>query len=977
MTTPLPSPITPNAAPIWSDNIPLGPLQEALRPESPTYDIEQKKFWRGPPRPYTDPAWEFVEIVYKSQRLFNSISFSLSTVPQQTFFEYFNTDMNDWVAIHDIDPGTPDTYRTVPPVYGPLPTLWVPPLQPVLGQGDRGIYVREVQRVLAISQDGIFGSQTRQSVINFQASRGITVDGIVGRYTWAAFYGWAVAPPTQQIGARGSLVYKIQGRINELGFGTLAVDGIFGWHTDTQVRAFQRARTLLIDGIVGPQTWRSLDMDNPRPPLASAGYTITIYGRPPAPTTPLQIMVRDMRPNQWTQYNHKCYPFRTRRIRAKMRRTEPLVTTLKESPFSMAIKDLDLGWKVTDKWDLVDASDPDWGHAQDVIGGRTRAFARHLVAKNILTPEFHPWRSEPMPMGEAVVNFYIDCRNPDGSPNIIDSIYIDPLHEGPSLTLYYSDDLYTDSAFNPSDPDEYRNIHWRPVPRDYRLSKGYLHMPPTRTHFMKMEFTNLVPEPYESYTAIRRVVQLFETQITQRHRALHDERVGTGPQPPNGLTTAITAADRFADQGLLPSAVAQVVEGLSGVLSLPTALRFIQDPSIRNLLARMLQPISIPFSAPRFVERSVHTYRQIDVQQDTKVGYFVGLKKVEPQRVKYVADDNTPMYVEHFFDQVNVAENSFLFKPHMLSMEPNQKTALLQSKVFKSNRQVTAVQFATHATEPAQLLPDYDCKNLSYWTVFSSATLSIDSARTSAIKVTRGTGILGGINSALVRTVAKSRVHAAARVYVPQTLTSPLYLRIINDAGFVLAEVPFTGAAGEVIEVTASAMMSDSAGSIRAAVVQKKADADKVWYLEDLSIFEEGLLWEFTNDGGSSWYPAWDIANRPQGVLAFPRGGTNLAFRVTALNFNQQVSFVSIRPWYAGLLSGIAPQTGYVHGGPNINPRDDFPEIEQDPNFYPWARPIPRFWFDSAKKHLQNIVQSDTQSTESTVETYPGYLQGY
>ena len=32
--------------------------------------------------------------------------------------------------------------------------------------------------------DGIFGTQTRNAVINYQRSRGLTVDGIVGCNTW-------------------------------------------------------------------------------------------------------------------------------------------------------------------------------------------------------------------------------------------------------------------------------------------------------------------------------------------------------------------------------------------------------------------------------------------------------------------------------------------------------------------------------------------------------------------------------------------------------------------------------------------------------------------------------------------------------------------------------------------------------------------------------------------------------------------------
>ena len=71
--------------------------------------------------------------------------------------------------------------------------------------------------------------------------------------------------PMIRNGSRGPAVQELQLRLNiwlartpGIGLAPLVADGIFGSRTDAMVRAFQRNRSLLVDGIVGPQTWSAL-----------------------------------------------------------------------------------------------------------------------------------------------------------------------------------------------------------------------------------------------------------------------------------------------------------------------------------------------------------------------------------------------------------------------------------------------------------------------------------------------------------------------------------------------------------------------------------------------------------------------------------------------------------------------------------------------------------------------------------------------
>ena len=63
---------------------------------------------------------------------------------------------------------------------------------------------------------------------------------------------------------RGSLsnyVLIAQDDLNTLGFRTNGLDGIFGSATQKAVREYQKMRGLAVDGIVGCNTWRSLQED--------------------------------------------------------------------------------------------------------------------------------------------------------------------------------------------------------------------------------------------------------------------------------------------------------------------------------------------------------------------------------------------------------------------------------------------------------------------------------------------------------------------------------------------------------------------------------------------------------------------------------------------------------------------------------------------------------------------------------------------
>ena len=64
--------------------------------------------------------------------------------------------------------------------------------------------------------------------------------------------------PQLKRGSLSNYVLIAQDDLNTLGFSTGGLDGIFGANTENAVRRYQTSRGLISDGIIGCNTWRSL-----------------------------------------------------------------------------------------------------------------------------------------------------------------------------------------------------------------------------------------------------------------------------------------------------------------------------------------------------------------------------------------------------------------------------------------------------------------------------------------------------------------------------------------------------------------------------------------------------------------------------------------------------------------------------------------------------------------------------------------------
>lgn len=157
----------------------------------------------------------------------------------------------------------------------------------------------------------------------------------------------------------------------------------------------------------------------------------------------------------------------------------------------------------------------------DILGNEYRTELVTYAPENVLDGETNTyWQSQPNPIRHAVESLYFDISfEADADPDVtmvdldqydmfvlggrsmesmrtyfenaqvIDEIYIDPITLGCDFHIYFSND----------DDANWDNKLWTPIHRHYKLSRGWHSLPtPVFAKYIKLEFTNLTPMPYNT-----------------------------------------------------------------------------------------------------------------------------------------------------------------------------------------------------------------------------------------------------------------------------------------------------------------------------------------------------------------------------------------------------------------------------------------------------------------------------------------------
>lgn len=249
---------------------------------------------------------------------------------------------------------------------------------------------------------------------------------------------------------------------------------------------------------------------------------------------------------------------------------------------------------------------------------------------------------------------------------------------------------------------------------------------------------------------------------------------------------------------------------------------------------------------------------------------------------------------------------------------------------------------------------------------------------------------VGGIESPKVVVSPRGSVAAAVRLSTEDFLSEPLRLQIVAaDDVTVLAEKVFTPAPGEIVEEYVEYHIGDNYadGSLltfelrnvvdnpfhpvfmsldplepiedemghlfRVRLIQEGNTNDQ-WKVDRLSLFDESILWEFSNNGGTTFHEViGDIRSNPNGLHTFPTRGRSLVWRATAYRKRMALTSIQIRPWYEGFVNyrHTVPQRGA-----NVSVFDQDPPIDEDPEFRMWHHIVPRHWFLTGQRYPLNAM---------------------
>lgn len=237
------------------------------------------------------------------------------------------------------------------------------------------------------------------------------------------------------------------------------------------------------------------------------------------------------------------------------------------------------------------------------------------------------WKSTPQPVKDSVVWFTVDL----GQTEVINRMYVDPLYTGCSFNLYWSSD----------------NVNWTPINQDLTLHKGIYRLDPICARYLKLEFSQLVPEVYPlPFSSINRAIQVFPDYVDTYFLGLEQELlnapahsynslVGNTPNVLYNTSPSVTSNYGALVGQLTPNQYggSPTNLGLANLGSNNSSYSVVDPTTSYKNLQNVANEGSIfsnvgdtPFMNRRFYQYGPHVYKEVLINQTWNESYFVGIK---------------------------------------------------------------------------------------------------------------------------------------------------------------------------------------------------------------------------------------------------------------------------------------------------------------------------------------------------------------
>lgn len=173
----------------------------------------------------------------------------------------------------------------------------------------------------------------------------------------------------------------------------------------------------------------------------------------------------------WKSLAFKFRSVQTQAIRFVLQRTTegspPRSVFGRKVDYSLGMRNISMGFQVDSRTDIPPTNPrpgsfneyESFATSTDSLGSKVDFSVRVNRATHTLIDQSGRvddanlvWRCEPQPIPWAVVNFYVDMRDRDGTAQLIDRFFVDPVYEGANLNLYWSNAEPTGSFDAPAEP---------------------------------------------------------------------------------------------------------------------------------------------------------------------------------------------------------------------------------------------------------------------------------------------------------------------------------------------------------------------------------------------------------------------------------------------------------------------------------------------------------------------------------------------